>query len=236
MSELLNIYCDESCHLENDGQKSMVLGAITCPRDKAREIAVRLRELKQESGLSRHMEVKWTSVSPAKLDFYRHWLDYFFDDDDLTFRALIIPEKSALDHGRYGQSHDDWYWKIYFDMIKAVLNEEHRYRIFLDLKDTLGGKRVEKLHEVLSNSLYDFNREIVSSVQLVHSHEIEQMQLADLLIGVLSYKARGFSSSLAKLSLVERFQERSRLSLQKSTLLSARKVNLLFWKPNFSQE
>ncbi len=236
MSELLNIYCDESCHLENDGQKSMVLGAITCPKDKAREIAVRLRELKQESGLSRHMEVKWTGVSPAKLDFYRHWLDYFFDDDDLTFRALIIPEKSALDHVKYAQSHDDWYWKIYFDMIKAVLNEEHRYRIFLDLKDTLGGKRVEKLHEVLSNSLYDFNREIVTSVQLVHSHEIEQMQLADLLIGILSYKARGLSSSLAKLSLVERFNERSKLTLERSTLLSARKVNLLFWKPNFSKE
>lgn len=236
MSELLNIYCDESCHLENDGQKSMVLGAITCPKDKAREIAVRLRELKQKSGLSRHMEVKWTGVSPAKLDFYRDWLDYFFDDDDLTFRALVIPEKSALDHGRYDQSHDDWYWKIYFDMIKAVLNEEHRYRIFLDLKDTLGGKRVEKLHEVLSNSLYDFNREIVTSVQLVHSHEIEQMQLADLLIGILSYKARGLSSSHAKLSLLERFHDRSKLTMERSTLLSARKVNLLFWKPNFSKE
>jgi len=236
MSELYNIYCDESCHLENDGQKSMVLGAITCPKDKAREIAVRLRELKQESGVSRYMEVKWTGVSPAKFDFYRHWLDYFFDDDDLTFRALIIPDKSALDHGKYALSHDDWYWKMYFDMIKAVLSEEKRYRIFLDIKDTLGGKRVHSLHEVLSNSLYDFNREIITSVQLVHSHEIEQMQLADLLIGILSYKARGLSSSQAKLSLVERFHERSKLTLERSTLLSARKVNLLFWKPNFSKE
>ena len=66
MSELFNIYCDESCHLENDGQKSMVLGAIYCPKDKAREIAVRLREIKKEFGLSRWMEVKWTSVSPAR--------------------------------------------------------------------------------------------------------------------------------------------------------------------------
>jgi len=182
------------------------------------------------------MEVKWTGVSPAKFDFYRHWLDYFFDDDDLTFRALIIPDKSALDHGKYALSHDDWYWKMYFDMIKAVLSEEKRYRIFLDIKDTLGGKRVHSLHEVLSNSLYDFNREIITSVQLVHSHEIEQMQLADLLIGILSYKARGLSSSQAKLSLVERFHERSKLTLERSTLLSARKVNLLFWKPNFSKE
>jgi hypothetical protein len=236
MSEIINIYCDESCHLENDGQKSMVLGAICCPKDKAREVAVRLRELKQEWGMSRHLEVKWTSVAPAKLEFYRHWLDYFFDDDDLTFRALVIPSKADLDHGRYAQSHDDWYWKMYFDMLKAILSEDHRYRIFLDIKDTLGGKRVAKLHEVLSNNLYDFDREIVSSVQLAHSHEIEQMQLADLLIGALSYKTRGLTTSPAKLALVHRFIERSRLSLELSTLLSAKKVNLLFWQPNFPKD
>jgi len=39
MSEVFNIYCDESCHLQHDGQKAMVLGAIWCPLDKAREIS-----------------------------------------------------------------------------------------------------------------------------------------------------------------------------------------------------
>ena len=31
MSESIHIYCDESCHLENDGMKAMVLGALWCP-------------------------------------------------------------------------------------------------------------------------------------------------------------------------------------------------------------
>lgn len=236
MSEVFNIYCDESCHLQNDGQKSMVLGAISCPKAKAREIAVRLREIKEEWGMSRHLEVKWTSVAPAKLDFYRHWLDYFFDDDDLAFRAIVVPNKLALDHGRDSQTHDDWYWKMYFDMLKAVLSEENCYRIYLDIKDTLGGKRVAKLHDILNNSIYDFDRQIVSSVQLVHSHEIEQMQLADLLIGAVSYKTRGLQTSTAKLTLIERFKERSKLSLERSTLLSAKKVNLFFWQPNLPKE
>lgn len=26
MNQTYNVYCDESCHLENDGQKAMVLG------------------------------------------------------------------------------------------------------------------------------------------------------------------------------------------------------------------
>lgn len=42
MSATYNIYCDESCHLENDHQKVMVLGAVWCPLEKRREIAVRL--------------------------------------------------------------------------------------------------------------------------------------------------------------------------------------------------
>lgn len=77
MSEI-NIYCDESCHLENDHQKVMVLGAVTCPRSKAREIAIRIRELKVRSGLSPEFELKWTKISPAKAEFYLAVLDYFF--------------------------------------------------------------------------------------------------------------------------------------------------------------
>jgi len=32
MSQVFNVYCDESCHLENDKQKVMVLGAVWSPR------------------------------------------------------------------------------------------------------------------------------------------------------------------------------------------------------------
>ena len=109
MSDVFNVYCDESCHLENDGQKAMVLGAVWCPLDKTREIAVRLREIKQKHGLPPQFEVKWTKVSPAKVDLYLDLVDYFFDDDDLHFRALIVPDKSLLRHDAFlGQDHDTW--------------------------------------------------------------------------------------------------------------------------------
>lgn len=96
--EIFNVYCDESCHLENDHQKVMVLGAIWCPLEKCREISVRLREIKKKHKLASDFEVKWTKVSPAKSQFYLEWMDYFFDDDDLHFRALIVPDKSLLRH------------------------------------------------------------------------------------------------------------------------------------------
>jgi hypothetical protein len=57
-----------------------------------------------------------------------------------------------------------------------------------------------------------------------------------LLIGALSYQARGLNTSPAKLALIQRFKERSKLSLERSTLLGAKKVNLLFWQRNFPKD
>lgn len=233
MSEIFNVYCDESCHLEHDHQKAMVLGAIWCPLDKSREIAVRLREIKQKHGLAPQFEVKWTKVSPAKTGLYLDLVDYFFDDDDLHFRALIVPDKSKLRHDAIpGQDHDTWYYKMYFDMLKVIFRPDARYRVYLDIKDTRGAEKTAKLHEVLCNNMYDFSRNVIERLQLVHSHEIEQLQLADLLIGAVSYLNRDLHGNQAKEALVARVQERSGYSLLKTTLYQEEKVNLFRWQAN----
>jgi hypothetical protein len=229
MTRVFNVYCDESCHLENDRQKAMVLGAVWCPLEKTREIAVRIREMKARHGLSPQYEIKWVKVSPAKVQFYLDIMDYFFDNDDLHFRALIVPNKSQLRHEDFKQTHDEWYYKMYFDMLKVILYPDARYRIYLDYKDTQGATKVEKLHEVLCNNMYDFSRRIIERVQLVRSQEVEILQLADLLIGTVSYVNRGLSTSAAKLRLVDRMRDRSGYKLTQTTLLWENKVNLFRW-------
>ena len=230
MSEIYNIYCDESCHLENDRQKAMVLGAVWCPLDKSREIAVRLREIKQKHGCSSLFEVKWTKVSPAKTRSYLDLVDYFFDDDDLHFRALIVPDKSLIRPDAFsGQDHDDWYYKMYFDMLKVIFKPEARYRIYLDIKDTRGAQKVAQLHEVLCNDRYDFSRQVIERLQLVHSHEIEQLQLADLLIGAVGYLNRNLHGNEGKIALIERMKHRSGYDLTRTTLLREEKMNIFRW-------
>lgn len=231
MSHIFNIYCDESCHLESDQQQIMVLGAVWCPLERVREIAVRIREIKAQHGLSPRFEIKWTKVSPARLQFYLNLMDYFFDDDDLHFRALIVPDKSKLRHSEFQQTHDDWYYKMYFDMLKVIINPDARYRIYLDIKDTRSASKVDKLWEVLRNAKYDFKRKIIERLQTVRSHEVEQMQLADLLLGAISYANRGLGTSEAKLALVERMRRRSGYRLIQTTLLRENKVNLFRWHP-----
>jgi hypothetical protein len=170
MNETFNIFCDESCHLENDQQRVMVLGAVWCPLAKTREICARISDIKRERLGNERFEIKWTKVSPAQLTFYMGVLDYFFDDDDLYFRALIVPDKSLLQHDAFNQSHDDWYYKMYFDMLKVILSPDACYRIYLDIKDTRGAAKVRKLHEVLSNNMYDFSRQIIERVQIGRAH------------------------------------------------------------------
>ncbi len=231
MSNVFNIYCDESCHLENDDQTVMVLGAVWCPLDKVRDISSRLRNIKNRYGLPRQFEVKWTKVSPAKVDFYLDWIADFFEHDDMHFRALIVPDKSKLRHDAFpGQDHDMWYYKMYFDMLKVILGPHARYRIYLDIKDTRGASKVGKLHEVLCNNQYDFNRNIIERVQQVRSHEVEILQLTDLMIGAVSYVNRGLHGNQGKLRLVEMMKQKSGYCLTATTLLRETKVNLLRWK------
>ena len=229
MPTTYNIYCDESCHLEKDQQKIMVLGAVWCPQEKVREAIKRIREIKLRHGLSKDFEIKWTKVSPAKVQFYLDVLDYFFDDDDLHCRALIVPDKSKLRHDLFGQTHDSWYYKMYFVMLKIILEPTEHYQIYLDIKDTRSAGKAAKLHDVLANNIHDFERRIIRKVQVVRSHEIELIQLADLLIGAVSYVNRGLSGSAAKMHLVEEMQLRSHYRLTRTTAESEQKVNLFRW-------
>lgn len=230
MSETFNVYCDESCHLENDHIPVMVLGAIWCPLGEARQIAVDIRQIKRAHGLSSRFEIKWTKVSAGKIGFYLNILQYFFDNPNLHFRALIVPDKSKLRHADHGQTHDEFYYKMYFDMLKTILSPDDCYRIYLDIKDTRGAAKVAKLHEVLSNNFYDFSREIIENVQTVRSNEVEQIQLTDLLMGIVTYANRGLTSSPAKLALVAEMRRLSGYVLTHSTLIRESKVNLFRWR------
>ena len=225
-----NIYCDESCHLENDGIKTMVLGAMWCPKEKKEEIFTRIREIKVEHGLAKDFEIKWNKVSISKVDFYQNLIDYFFDDDDIYFRVLVIPDKTLLEHNLFSQTHDEFYYKMYFDLLKVILSPDDLYNIYIDIKDTRGASKVNKLSEVLRNSRYDYEAKIIKKVQQVASHEVELLQLADLFIGAVGYVNRGLSTSEAKLKLIRRIQSRSGYSLMQTTLLRETKTNIFIWK------
>ena len=231
---LYNVYCDETCHLENDGINDMILGAVWCPQEKLKEINHRIREIKRRNGVSERMELKWTKITPAKVDMYKDIINYFFDDDDLHLRAIIVPDKGKLDHQKYHQTHDDCYYKMYFTMLKVIFAPQDCYEIYIDIKDTNSYRKSQKLLDVCCNSMYDFSHRIIKRVQPIRSDEVEIMQIVDLLIGALGYINRnfpdGFQKRAAAQEIIDLIKQHSGYALKPTTLLREEKCNLFVWE------
>ena len=230
-AKTFNVYCDESCHIENDNISVMAWGAVICENRFTRDLSQQIRRLKTKHGLKSNFEAKWVKVSPAKADFYLELVDLFITDSRLSFRGIVVPEKHKLDHAAFDQSHDEWYHKMYFLMLRHIFTRPNRYRIYLDIKDTQGGPKIRKLHEILANNLGDFQREHVERVEQLRSHESELLQVADLLIGALTYANRGLSSSSAKRAIIDRLCDRFGEQVLCTTSSStASKFNILLWQ------
>lgn len=226
-----NIYCDESCHLEYDHQKIMVLGAIRCEKSYKKQAVNDIRNIKEKYNMNKFCEVKWTKVSPDKYEMYHELVNYFFSNPNLSFRAVIV-DKSQLKHDLFNQSHDNFYYKVYYQLFCRIIVPNNENYIYLDIKDTKGARKVRKLGEILANGLYDFNMECIKNVQIINSKESELLQLADIFIGAISYLNRNENEkenySKAKMNLIETIINSSGYNLRKSTFLSEEKFNLFF--------
>ncbi len=230
MSEIYNIYCDESCHLEHDGQPVMLLGCVRCPRNEAPRLAAELRDIKKRHKATG--ELKWTKVSKARIDFYLELTSWFLAEPPLHFRGLVVLQKHELNHDYFNKgSHDDFYYKMYFSLLSKILSPENQYNIYLDIKDTRSRRTVQRLSEVLCNDKYDFTSQMIRHIQNIHSYESDLMQLTDFLLGSVSYRQRGLSSNAAKEAIVKRLEKGLGRDLLHSTPLCEEKFNLFLFTP-----
>lgn len=245
---MINIYCDESCHLEHVGDY-MVLGAMKCSQNKVRRINNDIRDIKIKHGLSSWLEIKWSKVSNSKESFYLELIDYFFNTDSLSFRAVVC-DKKVLNHETYNQDHNLWYYKMYYTLIYNFINPKYfskrdkrlkksNYKVFIDIKDTIGGPKIRELKRILDAASYRTYDSKVSCIHQINSRESEILQLVDLIIGALSYYNRGLynqvGSNSAKNSLVRKLIEDYNKNLGESTSISkdgkanVMKFDLLHW-------
>ena len=224
-----NIYCDESCHLEHDNEKYMVLGGIICEKSNRKIVKNDIIEIKRKNKINDTAEIKWNKVSPSKLSYYKELVDYFFENDSLRFRAMII-DKTQINHAKFKQTHDDWYYKMYYELLKNLAEPKDNNYIYLDIKDTKSARKVEGVKNYLNLKMSEYEYEPIKHIQSINSQESSIMQLADLFIGTVGYRNREMfskeSASSAKTELMNYVIEKSGYSLVKSTLLTEKKFNL----------
>lgn len=227
-----NIYCDESCHLENDGIEVMVLGALSCPTEYSRQASEEIRAMKALHGFKSSSELKWTKVQSKYIDLYSQLVDYFCKNPQLRYRGIIVPHKSQLRHEDFGQDHEEWYYKMYYVALEFLLTDNDHFYIYLDQQNTHSYAKAKILHRVLARSINDFEHEHVCRVQPIRSHGVELMQITDVLTGAIGYANRDEPElvSESKKALIALISRSSGVKLTESTAYSKRKFNLLRWQ------
>lgn len=229
------IYCDESCYLEHDNAKAMLLGAIVCPATEKKRICEEIRAIKQRNGLSTWNEIKWTGVSPSKVDFYLELIEYFASEPNLSFRAVVAKDKSNLNHAKYNNgSHDLWYYKSYYYLLEAIIYPNEEYQIYVDIKDTRGGPKIATLRTVLCNNIYDFKKDVIKGIYQIRSNESEIVQLTDLIMGAIGYYHNEYygklESSKAKNAVVDALLKHYGRAISHGTIRGTKKMDVFLWK------
>ena len=218
MSKTYNLYCDESTHLQGDGMPYMMISYVSCayPQIKQHKKYIKLlRESHKFKG-----EIKWTDVSKSQYEFYADVIDYFFATD-LMFRSVIV-DKSKVDESRQDYTYNDFYFRMYWQLLSHKMQPKAIYNIYLDVKDTNSQLKVKKLREILVNT------GTIRNLQFIKSYESYLMQICDLIMGAINYHIRGLDKVMAKNKLIERIESHSKISLQGSTPKSADKFNLFY--------
>lgn len=213
-----NLYCDESCHLENDHKKYMFLGSVSTAYNQVKLHTENIRKIKEKHHF--YAEIKWSNVSKSKYHFYAELIDYFFSTD-LKFRCIGV-EKSKIDNDKFHQSFDEFYYKMYYQLLNHNINSQYAYNVYLDIKDTLSAVKVRKLREIL-NLKYGVFR----NVQNIRSCESILLQLTDFIMGAISYFHNNEEKkNISKVKLIEKIQAHSKVDLSKTNYDP--KLNLFF--------
>lgn len=223
MSKTFNLYCDESTHLIHDGHPYMLLSYISIAYPQIRLAKEEIKAIKRKFNYTE--ELKWTNVHSTTYKVYAELVDWFFMND-LEFRTVVV-DKSQIDEQRADYSFNDFYFRMYFQLLHTKVDFQNRYNVFLDIKDTCSGEKLEKLKKIMS-----YNSSI-GTLQFIPSRESVFIQLADVLMGAINYTLRIQKGDvkgnvIAKLKLIEKIKRHSNISLNTTTPLSRNKFNLFF--------
>ena len=72
-------------------------------------------------------------------------MEWFFSSEGITFCALSLPDKQRLYAALPVETRDALYYRLYYQLLRSAIEQENRYRVFLDLKDTRGSEKLAHL-------------------------------------------------------------------------------------------
>lgn len=216
---VVNYYCDESSHLQNDQMQYMIIGYISVPYNRIKKIKEEIKKLREKHENS--LEIKWTKLNSWNYPFYSELVDLFFERTYINFRAIIVDKRRYI-ADKSGNDYDRFYYLMYYQLIFHKLDVNNKYNIYLDIKDDLSSYRIEELKNILNIKMGT-----IQKIQHLRSHEVDLMQICDLFIGAISYKLNfPDNNNISKRRLIGKMEQLSKCDLGSQTNKHERKFNL----------
>ena len=101
----------------------------------------------------------------------------------MEFRAVVV-DKSQIDEKREDYTFNDFYFRMYYQLLHHKMDMDYTYNIYMDIKDTCSSDKLERLRKIM-----EYNSSI-GRFQFIRSHESVFIQLADVLMGAINYNLR----------------------------------------------
>lgn len=225
------IYCDESRQeLFYDKDKTsfgyVLIGGIWLDAAQRARVKSDIKGIRAQNGL--HTEFKWTKVGESGYSFYSDIIRYFFNEDALKFRTIVL-KNNELDAITFHNGDNElMFYKFYYQLIKHWIEDGNTYRIIVDLKTNRKKDRLKTLQRYLQSSNLAANIEFV---QALPSNEVDLIQLADLLLGAVGASFTGHIESGNKLKLLALAEELRGHPLHYSTNRYFQKFNVFRCHP-----
>lgn len=222
---VINVYSDESRHFSDN--QYMVIGSIWCDASAVKQFAGKIQMIRNKHNIPRKDEIKWAKISSSRKEFYFDLVKLFFSDDSVNYRAIII-HKAMLNHEKFNQTADDFYYKAQYYMIKnIVIRNCADYRIYLDYKDAYSPAKCKELSGYLKRT-FDLSCSNFFC-QPIRSYESTLLQMADLITGAIAASNNGGNKVQAKNEVAALIEEYAGQRLIDKTDRRVEKFNLFRW-------
>lgn len=195
------VYCDESGQelfgTRPTGEHYVLIGGLWIRTENRKAYKDHIKQLRHKYKVGG--EFKWKRVSPSRLNFFLELVRFFFDQrDEMRFRVIVL-RADEMDAVRFHESGNElMFYKFYYQALHHWILDFNRYRVFVDTKTN----RVHNRIQILEKCLRSANISSLVDVQALPSHEVDLLQLVDVLMGAVSYKFHRRDTSAAKIGVL----------------------------------
>lgn len=179
------VYCDEAFPdlftSAKPKARYLMIGGIWLPANLREEVKTEIKILRNQHNT--WGEIKWTKVSPSRLDFYLDLVNIFYSyGNKMRFRCIAV-NRAEVDPDLHDGDPELGFYKFYYQLLHHWIQGLNKYSIFCDMKSNRDNQRLRVLKRVLNNA---HQLAEIQYVQALPSKQVLFIQLADLLLGVAS--------------------------------------------------